>query len=225
MGEGTGSILLCWVFGADLSKRRSGTDVSDLTAATDPNGRRQTVRLGKANANATANVRNRIEQLLVAKITGTPIDRDLASWLGELEDALRNRLAAVGLCDARGSALLESFIKPYVEGRADVKPATKEIWKQGHNGLIEFFGANRPLRNITPGDADRYKLKLVADVLASMTVRKRLQFATMIFRAAVRRRLPPSADCREPFRRHIDSSDYAEQRAVCDAQRDRVNLG
>jgi integrase len=42
---------------------------------------------------------------------------------------------------------------------------------------------------ITPSDADQYKQKLVGDKLASMTIRKRLQFATMIFRAALRRRL------------------------------------
>lgn len=56
-------------------------------------------------------------------------------------------------------------------------------------GLVEFFGANRLLRDVTPGDADRYKLHLVGKKLAPMTVRKRLQFATMVFRAAMRRRL------------------------------------
>jgi integrase len=70
-----------------------------------------------------------------------------------------------------------------------VKPATKEVWRQGENGLVEFFGANKPLRDVTPGDADAYKLHLIGKKLAPMTVRKRLQFATMIFRAALRRRL------------------------------------
>ena len=57
------------------------------------------------------------------------------------------------------------------------------------SGLLEFFGADKPLAAITPGDADGYKLHLIGKRLAPYTVRKRLQFATHVFRAAVRRRL------------------------------------
>jgi integrase len=71
-------------------------------------------------------------------------------------------------------------------------------------GLIDFFGPDKPLKEITPGDADEYKLKLLdtpikqrgngknKKKLSSMTVRKRLQFAKMIFRAAVRHKIIPS---------------------------------
>ncbi len=93
------------------------------------------------------------------------------------------------MCNPRESALLQPFIKGYIDGRTDVKPATKEVWRQGETGLVEFFGADKPLREVTPGDADHYKLHLIGKKLAPMTVRKRLQFATMIFRAALRRRL------------------------------------
>jgi integrase len=105
---------------------------------------------------------------------------------------LAGKLAAVGLIpkpEDRGAVAIGPFIKAYVEGRTDVKPATKEVWRQGEMGLIEFFGMDKPLKEITAGDADRYKLHLIGKKLAPMTVRKRLQFATMIFRAAVRRRL------------------------------------
>jgi hypothetical protein len=44
----------------------------------------------------------------------------------------------------------------------------------------------------TPGDADNYKMHLIGKKLAPMTVRKRLQFATMFFRAAMRRLIPDS---------------------------------
>ena len=59
--------------------------------------------------------------------------------------------------------------------------------------MLEFFGADKPLGEITPGDADNYKLHLIGKKLAPMTVRKRLQFATMIFRAAMRRRMIPDS--------------------------------
>ncbi len=155
----------------------------------DAEGKRQTVRLGKTPAKAAATVCGRVEQLLSAKMTGTTMDRDLAGWLASIDGTLQNKLAAVGLCDARESAVLGPFIKGYIQSRTDVKPATKEVWRQGEMGLVEFFGANKPLGDVTPGDADRYKLHLIGKKLASMTVRKRLQFATMIFRAGLRRRL------------------------------------
>ncbi len=155
----------------------------------DADGKRQTVRLGKLAKKATETVCTRIEELLAVKMTGTTQDRDLAGWLASIDAALQNKLAAVGLCAARESELLQSFITTYIANRTDVKPATKEVWRQGENGLVEFLGANKPLRTVTPGDADGYKLALIGKKLAPMTVRKRLQFATMIFRAAVRRRL------------------------------------
>lgn len=196
----------------------------------DADGKRQTVRLGKTPAKAAATVCSRVEDLLAAKMTGTTIDRDLAGWLANIDATLQNKLAAVGLCEARASALLQSFIKGYVDGRTDVKPATKEIWRQGEAGLVGFFGADKPLRNVTPGDADRYKLHLIGAKLAPMTVRKRLQFATMIFRAAVRRRLiveSPFADvsikASMPNReRFITSDETAKVLEACPNQDWRV---
>ena len=79
--------------------------------------------------------------------------------------------------------------KAYVASRTDVKPATKEVWRQGEKGMVDFLGVNAALRDVTPGDADRYKLHMIGSKLAPMTIRKRLQFATMVFRAAVRQRL------------------------------------
>lgn len=155
----------------------------------DANGKRQTVRLGEATAKTANTVCTRVQELLAVKMAGDTMDRDLAGWLAKIDATLQNKLAAVGLCHPRESALLQPFIKGYIAGRTDVKPATKEIWRQGESGLIAFFGAEKPLREVTPGDADGYKLHLIGKKLASMTVRKRLQFATMIFRAAVRRRL------------------------------------
>ncbi len=80
-------------------------------------------------------------------------------------------------------------MEAYIAERADAKPATKEIWRQGKVGLLDYLGADKPLGEITPGNADSYKMHLVSKGLAPMTVRKRLQFAKMVFRAMVRRKL------------------------------------
>ena len=157
----------------------------------DASGSRKTIRLGKVSTRAAEGFKYRIEQLLESQLLGRSLDAELAQWVAGLDLRMAKRLAAVGLIDkpeAKEAAELGAFIASYVDSRNDVKPATKEVWRQEEKGLVEFFGPNRPLAEITPGDADRYKQKLIGDKLASMTIRKRLQFATMIFRAALRRR-------------------------------------
>lgn len=158
----------------------------------DPNGDRKAVRLGKVSQRTAEGVKYRVEQLLEALEFQRSMEADLIQWVKDLEPRLAKKLVRAGLIPdpgAKAPAMLAKFIAAYIRERVDVKPATKEVWRQGEKGLVDFFGANKFLDEITPGDADGYKLKLIGDKLASMTIRKRLQFATMIFRAALRRRL------------------------------------
>ena len=161
-----------------------------------PDGRRPTIRLGKVSQRAAEGIKYRVEQLLESLNLKRPMEADLAQWVADLEPRMAKKLAQVGLIpkpEAKADTLLGSFIKDYIQGRVDVKPATKEVWRQGEMGLLEFFGADKPLHEINPGDGDNYKLHLIGKKLAPMTIRKRLQFATMIFRASVRRRLIPAS--------------------------------
>ena len=161
-----------------------------------PDGRRPAIRLGKVSQRSAEGIKYRVEQLLECLMLKRPMEADLAQWVTDLEPRMAKKLAAVGLIpkpEAKAAATLGPFIENYVKGRTDVKPATKEVWRQGEMGLVEFFGADKPVGEVTPGDADNYKLHLIGKKLAPMTVRKRLQFATMIFRAAMRRRLIPES--------------------------------
>jgi len=161
-----------------------------------PDGRRPTIRLGKVSQRAAEGIKYRVEQLLESRNLKRPMEADLTQWVAELEPRMAKKLARVGLVpkpEAKAATLLGPFIKEYIQGRVDVKPATKEVWRQGEMGLQEFFGADKHLHEITPGDGDNYKLHLIGKKLATMTIRKRLQFATMIFRAANRRRLIPAS--------------------------------
>jgi integrase len=152
-------------------------------------GKRRSVRLGKVSQRTAEAIKVRIEHLAVAVQTGAPLEPETAQWLADRDDQLLEKLAAVGLIPRRHVATLAAFIDEYVASRTDVKPATKEIWRQGKMGLVEFFGADRTMRKITAGDCDNYKLNLSASGLAPMTVRKRLQFATTVFNAAVRHKM------------------------------------
>ena len=154
-----------------------------------PDGKRKTVRLGKVSRRQAEAVKTKIEGLNAAALTGHSPDDEVSRWEASLDTIMADKLASVGLIPKRELATLGPFIDGYIARRVDVKPATKEIWRQGKMGLVGFFGADRPMRDITPGDADNYKLHLIGVGLASMTVRKRLQFAKTIFRAAVRHKL------------------------------------
>lgn len=178
---------------ASLSNGPNGTRIVQFIGA---DKKRRSIRLGKMPKSTALGIKVRVERLNAAAIALHPIDDDTARWLGDLDEVLSDKLADVGLIPKRESALLEPFIEGYIESRVDVKPATKEVWRQGKLGLVGFFVSNKkpnpPLREITAGDADSYKLHMVAEGLKPYTIRKRLQFATTIFRAALRKRLVTS---------------------------------
>lgn len=159
------------------------------------NGKRRTITLGKVPKRQAESVKLHIENLVAARITGHAVADQTSTWVSQIDahgDKLAADLAKHGLIErtiSRQPDRLEPFIDSYVESRTDVKPATKEVWRQGKLGLTNQFGPNRPLSDISPGEADAYRLHMLGDGLAPYTVRKRLQFAKTVFRAAVRHRI------------------------------------
>jgi integrase len=106
-----------------------------------------------------------------------------------LPPVLHAKLAAAGLVAARGSWLLGPWVDGYIAGRTDVKPGTATVLGMTRRNLVEFFGADRPLASITPGDADDWRRHLIGEGLADNTVRRRCGIAKQFFRAAIRKRL------------------------------------
>jgi len=171
---------------ASISSAPNGRRVIQFSVG---GGKRQSIRLGKMPMKAAETVKSRVEHLVVAKMTGSAVEPETVRWLAGLDDALHEKLAKVDLVVPRKKSTLAEFITGYLASRTDVKPATKEVWRQGELGLVNQFGGDRPLVSITAGDADGYKLAMIAEKLASFTIRKRLQFAKTVFRSAVRHRL------------------------------------
>jgi len=73
-----------------------------------------------------------------------------------------------------------------------IKPGTVEHYRRVKRDLIACFGADKPLRDLTPADADRFRLHLIGRGLAENTVRRICGRAKQFLTAAVRRRLIPS---------------------------------
>jgi integrase len=127
-----------------------------------------------------------------------------ANWIAALHEDrakhwLADRVAAVGLISPRerspqAAVTLGKFIDDYIASRTDVKPLTIRHLKDARRNLVAFFGENKPLAEITPGDADDFRRNLLQR-LGDNTVRRQCGRAKQFFRAALRKRLIQS----DPF--------------------------
>ncbi len=156
----------------------------------DADGQRKAIYLGKCDGKRAETIARRVEALLSAKISGQSCPRPTAVWLAEIGGGkLADKLAAVGLVEAPKRTALGPFLRTYPLARTDVKPATLEVWQQPCRNLIEFFGDDKPLRNITAGDCEQFKARLLTQKLAPATLAKRLAFARTFFHTARKHKL------------------------------------
>ncbi len=159
-----------------------------------PDGKRPTIRLGKVSQRAAETVKFRVEQLLAAKLTGHPLEADTIGWIDDLEPAMADKLAAVGLIPKRGlpaaqTTTLAGFIAEYISGRPNMKPNTLKNYRQTERILIEFFGKETMLADVTPGACDDWHAHEVGRGQAPATIGRNVKRAKQYFRAAVRKRL------------------------------------
>jgi len=209
---------------ASISRESNGRKTIQFTGT---DGRRRSIRLGKASLRTAEAVKVKVEQLAAAAITGHAVDAETAHWLSHLDSVMADKLARVGLVPKRESASLGLFLDRYFSMRTDVKTSTLTIWGHTRRNLIEFFGPDKPLRDINRGDVEEWRLFLV-EQLSDSTVHKRCGFAKQFFSFAVKRELIPSNPFAElksgglsnPSRFYFVSSTEAEKviEACPDAQ-------
>ncbi len=169
----------------------------------DPNGRRRilfvgpdtkrrTIRLGKTDRKSAESICRHVETLLGAKIGGQPVPRDTAGWLAAIGDALRDKLAAVGLIEAREpvhAVTVGALVEEYKTARTDVKAGTAVNLDQSGKALLKFFGADKPVRAVTEADAENFYRKQLANGLALNTARRHTGRAKQYFAYALRKRI------------------------------------
>ncbi len=166
-------------------------------------GQRRAIRLGKMPLKAVREIKNQVESLVAADVAGIGWDKETAEWVGTRETILYDKLAAVQLVPKRAETerhTLAAFIDDYLAKRTDIKPRTRINLLQVRRGLVEFFGADKPLADVTEGDADEWRLwlsshqekhdgKAATRKLGPNTVRRHCGRARQLFRAALKRRL------------------------------------
>ena len=108
--------------------RANGRRLLQFVAA---DNRRRSIRLGKVSMRQAEKVRTKVEDLLASTITGHAASRATSEWLSDLDDALYERLAAVGLVQPRRRVTLGPFIDDYIAARTDVKATTATVYRRG----------------------------------------------------------------------------------------------
>jgi integrase len=159
-----------------------------------PDGKRKTIRLGKVTMKQATAFKVKVEALVGQVITGVA-DDEVCRWLAGLDAEIYGRLAAVGLVRARecDGQTLGALVDGYIAGRkVDAKPRTLINLDQARKRLVAFFGADKPIRDITEADAEEFYRWQLAEGLASNTVRRTSGRAKQFLRFAVRKRLIPS---------------------------------
>jgi len=131
----------------------------------------------------------KVELLVSAKLSGGGWDNDTARWVARLDETLADKLARVGLIPKPSAATLKPFLDAYIESRVDIKPSTATVLGHTRRCLVGFFGMSKSLRDITPDDADLWRLNLIDQGLADNTVRRRCGIAKQFFAAGIRQRL------------------------------------
>lgn len=159
-------------------------------------GTRKTIRLGKCSVRQAEAFKLKIEDLATAAAGLGTVQDQTARWLEDLPDTLHARLAKVGLTRARNraSVTLKSFLDDFFASVA-VKPGTATTYGQTRRTLLDYFGESKPLREIEPQDADKWRRWLKAQkgytgpTLADSTVSRRVKHARQMFKLAVRWKL------------------------------------
>jgi len=177
----------------------------------DRRRRRRTLRLGKIPLKDARSIHGYVEKLVAAQLSNSAPPADASIWLKGLPKKLRAKLVKVGLASAEGSATLKAFLDKYSLDRVDVKPATRTVWGLVKKNLLAHFKADKLVRDITPGDADAFKLYLVGQGLAPTTIHKRLQFCRTFFRSMLRQRL-------------LDENPFQDVKATAVVDADRVHF-
>lgn len=155
----------------------------------DAEGKRRTIYLGKMQKRQADVVKLKVERLVSAKFASHSPDDSTLQWISELGDSMRKKMAKAGLIEDDVSTLLGPFLEHYIESRkTDLKPRTIVLLKQASGSMLEYFGAEKKLRDITPGDADAYRLFLLQK-LALNTANRRIGRARQFMRQAIRQKL------------------------------------
>lgn len=137
------------------------------------------------------NVKRNIEAIQSANLSGDSYDRATSEWIARIDAKLYEKFAEVGLLTkrkAKQDATIGKFTQRYIDTRKSLKPKSLYMLKYTRNKLVEFFGENRRLDDVTEGDADDFR-QAMAGKHAENTARTFCLRARQFYIAAIKHKL------------------------------------
>jgi site-specific recombinase XerD len=149
---------------ASISKEKTGYRVQFYDGA----GERKGLRLAKATRRQAEQIAIHVEHLNAAQISRGPIPAETARWLAEAEPKLLTKLSNAGLtsisAEAKTPATLAIFVDSYIAKREKSQaPRTILNWRQARESLVAYFGADKPLADVTVADAEDWRRWLATE--------------------------------------------------------------
>lgn len=147
---------------------------------------RKTIRLGAMPRKTAEVFRAKIESLNACRLAGLTPDEATAAWVRALSPEMSLRLQACGLLERRAAHTIGEFLS-YVFDKLSVKGSTLASYTNVRRNLIDYFGSDKPIGAITPGDAEEFQSHL-KKTLAPATASGRARRAKQFFSVAVKKR-------------------------------------
>ena len=156
----------------------------------DTRGRRRTVTLGVMDDETAADIAFQVSRLCTAANNGSKIPTITKVWLADLPAKFLNKFAATGIVpgvvpevddEPQESVSLGAFFDQWQKSRSDVKETSLLVYGRCRNWLVQFFGEDRILNEITKGCAIDWRRFMLRKGLAENTVRKMASVAKQVF--------------------------------------------
>lgn len=186
----------------------------------DRDNNRRSVRLRGSTRKGAEEIDRHIDRLNSAKISGEPLPKDTAAWVVGLGDDLHAKLVKVELVQPRDKVVvptIQDFISAFIAGHPKSAKNTIRLWKDTQKKLVDYFGVQRRMDQVSPGQADSWVQSLVNKPLAPATVSKLLKRAKQFFRAAHRNELieqDPFSDLKPEGEENPDRKNFVERATV-----------
>lgn len=194
----------------------------------DPHtGESHRVGLSGLNKRQADQIKGWIQDLADAMKSGTPAPVEAAGWLLRLPPAIHAKFAEAGLAPTRKARGLEAFCNEAIQDKKEVlSAATLFHYDIAKREACAFFGKDRDIATLTPGDALNFNRHLRARGAKVSTANKRCATMRAIFQDAKRHQLiqenpwadkavpkssPPATDEKRVFVHHEDAVKIMEE--------------
>lgn len=151
----------------------------------NPAGKRFTLRIGGLTQRNANSFRVRLDELISAVMANLTPSPEIVGWVQGLPKVVQEKLARVGLITLKESIGLGDYRDRFMHLKRDKKKSTLTAIRVCTDRLVKFFGKDRRLEKIRPGDIDSFMTHLrttISQATVSQTVKK----AKMMFGQAVR---------------------------------------